>query len=166
MRTGIKFKGHFVAELVRDGKVIATHKGKNAVVNEGLDNILDVMFHNDTQTATWYIGLINDAESTDLLATDTMASHPNWTEDQSYSEGARQEWDEDAASGQEIQNTTPSAFSITATTTISGIFLTSNSTKGGSTGILWATGLFQDGDVSAQSGDTLNVIYKITGAAG
>jgi len=165
MKGGFKIKGHFRVEHIRNGKIIGIYDIDNAVVNEGLDNILDVMFHNDTQTATWYLGLLNDADLADLLATDTMASHPNWTENQSYTEATRQEWTEDAASGQEITNSTYVAFSINATTTISGIFCCSDNTKGGSSGILWATGLFTSGDVSAESGDTLNVTYTITGAA-
>ena len=165
MNNGFKIKGKFRVEHIRDGKVIGIHDIKNAVVNEGLDAILDIMFHADTQITTWYLGLIGSAVLADLLATDTMASHPNWTEEQSYTEGVRQEWDEDAASGQEISNSTYVAFSINATTTISGIFCCSDSTKGGSSGTLWATGLFTNGDVSVQSGDTLNVTYTITGAA-
>lgn len=165
MRSGIKFKGHFRAELVRDGKVVCVREGDNAVVDVGINAILDIMFHNDTQVNPWYIGLINDADGTDLLATDTMASHPNWTEQQSYTEGTRQEWTEDAAASKSITNTTLVTFSINASVTISGIFLTSDNTKGGSSGTLWATGLFNEGDVVAVASDTLNVTYTITGAA-
>ena len=165
MNNGIAFKGRFKVEHVRDGKVIAIKHIQNAVVNEGIDAILDIMFHAESQITTWYLGLINDADSADLLATDTMTSHPNWTEDQSYTEANRQEWTEDAASGQEITNSTYVAFSINATVTISGIFCCSDNTKGGTSGILWATGLFTDGNVEAVSGDTLNVTYTVSGAS-
>jgi len=165
MKAGIKFQGHFRAELVRDGRIVAVREGRNAVVDEGINSILNIMFHAAAQVTTWYIGLLGDTDLADLLATDTMASHPNWTENQSYTELTRQEWTEDAAASKSISNTTLVSFSINATTTISGIFVVSDNTKGGATGTLWATGLFVEGDVSAQSGDTLNVTYTITGAA-
>lgn len=165
MRAGIRFQGHFRAELVRDGIIVQVIEGDNAVVDIGINTILDVMFHAASQTDPWYVGLIGSAIQANLLATDTMTAHPNWTENQSYTELVRQTWVEDAAAGKSITNTTLVAFSINATTTISGIFLTSDNVKGGATGILWATGLFTEGDVSAQSGDTLNVTYTITGAA-
>jgi hypothetical protein len=54
-------------------------------------------------------------------------------------------------------------FSINATSTIAGAFLTSNDTKGGTTGILFSVSNFQSpGDRSVVSGDTLNVTYQFS----
>jgi len=166
MKTGINFKGTFKLEHIRDGKVIGNYEFKNGVVDVGIDSILGIQFHNDTQIAAWYLGLINDAVIGDLAAADTMASHPGWTEDQTYTEAVRQAWGPDAAASKEITNSSFVVFNINGTTTISGLFLTSDSAKGGSTGTLWATGLFLDGNVSAVASDTLNITYTVSGAAG
>jgi hypothetical protein len=54
----------------------------------------------------------------------------------------------------------PAAFTINATATVGGAFLISNSTKSGTTGILFSASDFQSpGDRSVASGDTLNVTY-------
>jgi hypothetical protein len=54
-------------------------------------------------------------------------------------------------------------FSINATTTIAGAFLTSDNTKGGTTGVLFSVANFQaPGDRAVVSGDTLNVTYTFS----
>ncbi len=54
-------------------------------------------------------------------------------------------------------------FSINGTVTIAGAFLTSNNTKGGTTGILFSASDFQSpGDRAVVSGDTLNVTYQFS----
>jgi len=162
----LKFKGHFVVEHHRDGKLLATKHIDNAVVAEGVNAILDTYFNSSAQVATWYLGLIGSAVAGDLVDGDTMASHAGWTEEQSYTEAVRQTWTVGAAASKSVTNAAYVVYSINATVTISGLFCCSDSTKGGTAGTLWATGLFTDGDVSAVSGDTLNVTYTVTGAAG
>jgi hypothetical protein len=63
-----------------------------------------------------------------------------------------------------VTNTASKAvFSINATTTVGGAFLTSNDTKGGSTGTLFSAADFQaPGDRSVVNGDTLNVTYTFS----
>jgi len=57
----------------------------------------------------------------------------------------------------------PATFSINATATIGGAFLTSNNTKGGTTGILFSASDFAaPGDRSVVSGDTLSVTYTFS----
>jgi len=54
-------------------------------------------------------------------------------------------------------------FSINATTTVGGAFLTSDNTKGGTTGTLFSAADFQSpGDRSVVNGDTLNVTYTFS----
>jgi hypothetical protein len=54
-------------------------------------------------------------------------------------------------------------FSINGTVTVAGAFLTSNNTKGGTTGILFSASDFQSpGDRAVVSGDTLNVTYQFS----
>jgi hypothetical protein len=56
-------------------------------------------------------------------------------------------------------------FSINATATIGGAFIVTNSTKGGTTGILYGGGAFTEGNRSVVNGDTLNVTVTLTAAA-
>ena len=49
--------GTYHGQIVRDGKVIDEWEDHNIVVNEGLNSLLDIMFHGTTQIGTWYLGL-------------------------------------------------------------------------------------------------------------
>jgi len=54
-------------------------------------------------------------------------------------------------------------FTINGTTTVGGAFLTSNNTKGGTTGTLFSASDFTaPGDRSVVNGDTLNVLYSFS----
>lgn len=162
----LKVSGKFIAEHWRNGKKINEYEFKNGVTDEGINKLLDVMFHGVAAIATWYIGLIDDYGYSALAAADTMSSHAGWAECTEYDEAARQEWVEDAASGLSITNTTLATFTINATTTLKGMFLSSGSAKSGTTGTLWCTGLFASGDVSVVDDDVIKVKYTVTiGAA-
>jgi hypothetical protein len=57
----------------------------------------------------------------------------------------------------------PAAFSINATAVIGGAFLTSDNTKGGTTGVLFSAADFAaPGDRNVVSGDTLSVTYTFS----
>lgn len=152
-----------VVEHIRDGKTIAVYETKNGIVDVGINSLLDVGFRNQTQIATWYAGIIDNASFSALAAADTMSSHAGWLEFTDYTEAVRQTWSMDAAASRAISNsTTPMTFSINDTGTIKGIFVTSVDTKSGTTGTLWATALFAS-NVAVSSGDILKVTYTISG---
>jgi hypothetical protein len=46
----------------------------NGIVDVGMNSLLDVYFHAQTQITTWYIALVNNSGHTTANA-DTMASH-------------------------------------------------------------------------------------------
>jgi hypothetical protein len=152
--------GTFVAEHYRNGKLLDVYKGKNAITTAGKNNILDVQFGAAsplTQTATWYIGLINNTPTPTLLVADTLASHTGWTEFTSYT-GNRKAWDDaDAASGTK-GTTSVSTFTLSAAATIYGIFICSAST--GTSGILWSEGAFAS-PITLAISDDLKVSYSI-----
>lgn len=126
--------------------------------NVTLDAALDALFHG---TTTWYIGLIEDTGFTGFTAGDTMASHGGWTECTDYDEGTRPEWTEGAASGQAITNSTPIEFTMNASKTIKGFFLTNDNTKGGTTGTLGPCFLFDSGDRSVVDDDVLKITATV-----
>jgi hypothetical protein len=159
-----KPKGYFtVQHLDKDGNVKATYKFPNDITNEGKNTIFDVMFHDATQIAStsWYIGLISNSGYTALAASDTMGSHGGWTESTAYSQSTRVAWGPGAASSQATTNSSPATFDMTGTATIKGVFITSNSTKGGTSGKLWATALFS-ADVPVVNGDQLKITYTVS----
>lgn len=139
-----------------DGQLKWSEDIKNLVVTVGKNDLLDKYFTGSSYTATWYLGLINSGGT--YSAADTMASHGTWTENTGYSAATRPapSWNSAAAGS---KSTTATAFSINASGTIGGAFLTNNNTKGGTTGILYSAGNFTGGNRSVASGDTLNVTY-------
>lgn len=156
-------KGKFRVEHVRDGVVLGTYDFLNDITNEGKNTLFDVMFASGTQIASssWFIGLISSSGYSALAAGDTMASHAGWTEATGYTQSTRVAWGPGSAASQSITNASPATFDINATATIKGIFVTSNSTKSGTTGKLWSTALFS-ADVPVTSGDQLRVTYTVS----
>lgn len=137
----------------------------NLVVNSGLQLMNDTFFDGTTYTAAWYLGLITGpASSTTFAAADTMASHGGWTEDTNYSNANRPTVTFGSATlaDPSVIATTATSFSINATTTVCGAFLTTDNTKGGTSGTLFSASDFVAGDRLLQSGDTLNVTYTFT----
>lgn len=137
----------------------------NLVVNSGLKLMNDTFFAGSTYTAAWYLGLVTGpASSTVFAAADTMASHGGWTEDTTYSNATRPAATFGSATlaDPSVIATTATSFAINGTTTVAGAFLTTNNTKGGTTGTLFSASDFVGGDRLLQSGDTLNVTYTFT----
>jgi len=166
---GVRGGGVFFVECYdKDGNLKWKEESKNLVVNVGLKDMNDKYFSGVTYSAAWYLGLITGPGSgTTIDAGDTMATHAGWTEDTAYSQATRPACTFGAATTADpsvISNSASVAvFSINGTTTIAGAFLTSNNTKGGTTGILFSASDFQSpGDRSVVSGDTLNVTYQFS----
>jgi hypothetical protein len=139
----------------------------NLVVNVGLQDMNSKYFSGSAYTATWYVGLYGAAASNSPAASDTMASHAGWTEIVPYSNATRPACTFGTASTADpsviTNSASPAAFTINATATVGGAFLTSNNTKSGSTGILFSASDFAaPGDRVVASGDTLNVTYTFS----
>lgn len=158
-----KFGGCFFAEHYNKfGKLLNKFKFRNAVTDLGLNNLLDAYFGGVTQTTTWYLGLIDNASYTAIANADTMAVHAGWLEFEDYSESNRVTWVEGAAAGRSITNATPGTFTISGAGTLRGAFLASNNTKGGTTGLLWAHGLF-GATYPVNIADEFKLTYTVSG---
>src|SRR5436190_9305666 len=106
--------GFYKWELVRAGKVIARGTEHNTVTVEGRNHMLNTEFRGGTQAASWFFGLVDNAGFADHPDTDTMLSHPGWTEFTDYAEGTRPQWTPAAPGGGSLSNTTTAVFTINA----------------------------------------------------
>jgi hypothetical protein len=165
-----KFGGVFTVECRdADGNLKWEEEFHNLVVNEGLQYINTQVFTGVTYTATWYMGLVNGpGAGNTYLAANTMASHAGWTENVSYAQSARPTMAFGSATLADpsvITTSTPVSFTMNASATIAGAFVTTNNTKSGTTGVLFSVGNFTVGDRGVVSGDTLNVTYTFSADA-
>ena len=164
----VKAGGVFTVQCFdSEGNLKWTEENHNLVVNVGLKDMNEKYFTGSSYTAAWYIGLYGAAASNDPAAGDTMSSHAGWTEITDYTEATRPAATfstSTTADPSVISNSSSVAvFTINATTVVGGAFLTSSSTKGGTTGTLFSASDFQSpGDRSVASGDVLNVTYQFS----
>lgn len=135
----------------------------NLTTTAGKNDQLTQYFKGSAYTATWFVGLVDNASFTAYAVGDTMASHGGWIEtNTTYSQGTRPAWTGGSVSAGSVDNSASVAvFSMTGTITVRGAFLNSVSTKGGSTGTLYGAADFGAAR-SLLSGDTLNVTVTLT----
>lgn len=157
-----KPRGKFSVECYdKNGNLKFREDFPNGITNEGINDMLNASFAAGTQRTAWYIGLISNSGYTALGAGDTMSSHSGWSESTAYSQATRPQWTAGTSTSKSTTNASTVDFSMTVdATVIKGIFITSNNTKSGTTGILWSTGLF-GADQTLANGDTLKVTYTI-----
>lgn len=158
----VTITGEYTVECVgADGQVKWSDTFKNLVTTVGKNFMLDTTFSGSSYTAAWYLGLVDGATSPTYNAADTMGSHSGWSEFTSYSESTRPapSWGS-ASSGSKA--TTATSYSINGSGTVAGAFMTTDSTKSGTTGTLYSAGNFTGGSRTVASGDTLNVTYTAT----
>ena len=160
----VRVKGVFEAECRdKDGNVKWKAKALNGSTNFGLQSFLENFFRASSNQTPWYISLVGATSYTTGFAVgDTSASHGGWAEFTNYSAGNRVAWGPAAAANGVITNTVAVAFTMTAGETLKGFFCINQNTKGGTTGVLWATALFATGDQVVVSTDVVNVTYTIT----
>lgn len=160
--------GKYVVEcLDKDGNLKWVAETPNLVVNVGLQYMAGVALTSTAQITSWYVGLYGAAASNSPAAGNTMASHSGWTEVTDYTEATRPAATFAAATNANpsvVTNTASKAvFTMNATTTVGGAFLTSDNTKGGGSGTLFSAADFSaPGDRSVVSGDILNVTYTFS----
>jgi hypothetical protein len=173
MDEGAAAKGRYIFQcLDKDGKLKWEDVAPNLVVNVGLQDMNAKYFLGSAYTATWFIGLITGPGSgTTIVAADNAGTHTGWAENTGYSNATRPTAsfgtatlaDPSVISNSVASGGTLASFSINASSTIAGAFLISNSTKGGTTGILFSASDFTSpNDRVVVSGDTLNVTYTFS----
>jgi len=149
----------------KDGNLKWVAEEDNLVVNVGLQYMAGSALTSTAQITTWYLGLITGPGVT-TAAGDTMASK-GWTEFTGYSNANRVTATLTAATNANPSVVTnsgsPANFNVNATATVGGAFLTSDNTKGGTSGTLFSEKAFSSpGDRSVVSGDILAVTYTFS----
>lgn len=143
-----------------DGEVKWVEEFDNLVTTVGKNYLLDNALAGSSFTAAWYMGLVDGGSAPTYSANDTMASHAGWTENVAYSQAARPTVSFNAASGGSKASNGVS-FSVNAGATLAGCFLSTVSTKSGTTGTLLSVGSFASSRTLA-NGDTLTVTYTLS----
>ena len=148
----------------RNGIIINLGSARNNITAEGIESLTDVVFRSGVAPSNFYIGLIDSivAPVTQHSArgTDTLLSHPTWTEDTSYI-GGRPEWygisevffDQPRYTNQD----NPAKIQIECSGTIQGFFL---ATSQDNTGVLLSTSLFGATGPEVEIGDEFEVTYN------
>jgi len=136
---------------------------RNLITTTAKTQLLNTMFNALAQVAanSWFIGLVDLAGFTAFNASDTMASHPGWVEWTNYSQSARPLWTQGTAASASITNAAQVVFDMTATGTVHGLFVVTNSTKGGTTGLDWSGAPFT-ADVAVINGDQIRSTYTLS----
>lgn len=152
----------WTVEHWRRGRLIGLETVHNLVPLEGIHYMLSAAFGGGSQVATWYVGLF-EGNYTPVTG-DTMATFPGAAvESVAYNEAARVTWVEAAPVGGVITNIANKAtFTINATKSIYGAFLSSNSVKGSTTGTLGSAARFTVSPRNVISGDLLLVTAPVT----
>lgn len=160
--------GRFDFECIgADGKVKWTGTAPNLVVNVGLAYMAGSALTSVSAITAWYVGIYGAGASNTPAAADTMSSHAGWTEVVPYSNATRIACTFVTATTANpsvaTNSASPASFTINATSTVGGAFLTSGSAKSGTTGTLFSAADFSSpGDRAVTSGDTLNVTYTMS----
>jgi len=149
-------------EQWRDEKLIDVWEERNVCTTEGLTHILNVQFHGEAASATWYIALFED-DYTPLI-TNTYAV-PGYTESTAYTEATRPAFVEAEAAAKTITNSANKAdFTMNATKTIYGASLVDDNTKddvAAAGAVLFCSSKFSAAK-SVVSADVLKVTITIT----
>lgn len=159
-------KGIYITKCVdKYGNFKWKEEAKNIVTDTGIHHVMEAgLTTNSTEVVNWYVGLIGTS-ATQVSDTNTMTTtNRAWSESTLYSESTRPEWSKTLAA-QSCGNTGAKAtFTLnTNGTTIGGAFISSSKTAGGSSGILLSAAAFGS-KKTGDSGDKLEVSYKIVGS--
>jgi hypothetical protein len=153
--------------IISGGDVLFRDDYHNLVVNQGLNDLLNITVGGNTspgQDTTWFVGLTDGTPT--AAAADTLASHAGWVEVTNFDEVNRVAWvaNSSSQSAQSTSNSSaPAVFTINATVTIGGSFLSGVNT--GTAGRLYSVGAFTAGDKILNDNDTLSVTATFTAAA-
>lgn len=164
MISNMGVQGKFVFKAYKNGLKLWEEVATNAWTDEGLQYLADRCFKGIIPSLlTYNMGIIDTGAV--LASGDTMGSHVGWTENVTYDEATRVTW------GQGDPSVTANVVTILGgvffnmninSQVLAGAFISSDNTKGGTSGTLFTTGLFDQGDKILDAGVVLSVTYTVT----
>lgn len=142
-------------QWVREQHNLVTEAGRTYLTGAGLLGAAAL--------AAWYVGLTDGTPT--VAAGDTMAAHPGWSEVTAYSEATRPVWSGVAGGtpGSATNSAARAVFTANAGATIGGLFLSSDSTKGGAAGTLLCVSALAGGDQPVVLNNVLRATYAWSG---
>lgn len=160
---GISFKGEYF-HRVNGGE---WEHADNLVVNEGISHILNVALGGKAKTAKYYLALFGG--STAPAATWTAANFASVASEivsgtEGYTNATRPEWTPVDTTGNSIDNMAAAAqltIATSGTLTVTGAALLTNSTKGGTTGVLISASKYPVAR-TFQNGDVYEIGYRLS----
>lgn len=152
---GVQITTWYWVNGYRAGQLIWSEHDHNLVVTEGLNTLLNRTLHTPGADANWYHFLKGAGT---IAAGDVMSSHAGWSEVTAYSNSTRPAWTPNgtASSGAMSNSSSVATFNMNGSYTAAGTGMSSNSTKGGTTGLLLGAVDFGTAR-SGGSGDTITV---------
>lgn len=165
----ISFRGDVFLDHKRDGEYLCfeEHMGKNIIPTEGLNALLDTAVGGASQLASWYVGIFkgNYTPIASNTAANALGAAGLYTEcqDADYDPATnRPAYTLVAASAGVITNAASKAeFTMKASITVYGAFVTSGQAKTATSGKLLAAKKF-DAARTVVNTDILYVTYQIT----
>lgn len=166
MVSNVGLENYWIVECYDvDGRLKWRDEYANLVVTAGLNKILDACFKTGLTSPIWYVGLVDAAGTQSYAAADTMSSHAGWAENVSYAAAVRATFTPGTVAAGSVDNATVKAsFTMNASGTLAGCFMTDSNVKSGTSGILYGEGNFSGGDRTFVSLDTVNVTVTLTAA--
>ena len=164
-----RLRGKFICEMWsprgKTHRLLERWESWNGICDAGIRDMFDQYFGGGSGRS-WFLAPISAADFVGVdNENDTMSSHVGWSEVDSYDEATRPAWGPDATAGTIISNSVKVEMTINDAVDMQGMFVTSNSTKGGTTGILFSTSVFDD-IRSYQAGKVAKTIYQLQGLRG
>lgn len=162
-----KFGGYFTFEHIRNGEVIDKWEEHNIVTDEGLNYILDSALSGASANTVHYVGLFKNNYTP--IAGNVMATFPGAgvanEANSEYNEASRPTWTEAGVSAKTITNSaSPATFTFNTSVTIYGAFLSSSSTKAGTSGNLISAAKFSASRAMLNL-DQLNITYTLSASS-
>jgi hypothetical protein len=162
--SGLALGGRYTGQIIRAGEVIDEFECQNLCVDEGLNSLLNIQFNGATQLVNWYMGLF-EGNYTPVAGLTAATVAANATETTAYNETTRRQFVPVASTAKSIANSvTAGTFTFNAGKTIYGAFMISDSTKGGTAGVLFSAAKFATAKVVA-SADQLLLTYTLNASS-
>lgn len=189
MREEVSFRSKFVVKCWKnraahirsvmglppeEGDLVWLVERYNLIPDAGLATFLGGTLVAALGSYNWYMGLVDNAGFSTYDSSDTAAQiggSNGWTEWQSYSEPTRQQFTPGTVTfgggSAQVDNTASQPnFTMTAAGTIRGVFVASDSTKGGTSGTLLSEVDFTAGSSTVVIGNVLQILQTYSAYSG